>query len=262
MHSGKRTIRTARPTAFTLIELLVVVAIIALLVSILLPALNKARNLARGAVCAANQRGLFHATLMYFEDNRGDFFPYQEAVPEGMLWYWGLELPGGGGEGNRPLDKSRARLAPYFSYGQTLSVCPAVSPGMRYLKPKFDLAGYGYAINRKMMAGMNDGVKFETVSRPAETAVWADSMQINTFQAPASPTHPMLEEWYYLDNRASTPATFHFRHNRLCNVAFADGSIRTIKPFNKLDSRCDGLVGRPEMPVTNSQVTPLLQLRK
>ncbi len=60
---------------FTLIELLVVIAIIALLVSILLPSLNRARELAKRAVCAANLHGLGQALGLYRGENR-DAFPW------------------------------------------------------------------------------------------------------------------------------------------------------------------------------------------
>ena len=60
-----------RRAAFTLIELLVVVAIIALLVSILLPSLQRAREQAMMAPCAANLHQLGLGLTMYAEDHRG-----------------------------------------------------------------------------------------------------------------------------------------------------------------------------------------------
>jgi len=56
--------------AFTLIELLVVVAIIAVLVALLLPALQTAREVAKKAVCASNQRQILLGVNAYAADHR------------------------------------------------------------------------------------------------------------------------------------------------------------------------------------------------
>ncbi len=56
---------------FTLIELLVVIAIIAILMAILMPALNVAREQARGVACSANQKNLALAYIAYADENDG-----------------------------------------------------------------------------------------------------------------------------------------------------------------------------------------------
>ena len=63
-----------RKTKFTLIELLVVIAIIAILASMLLPALQQARERGRATSCLSNMKSL-HFGLSAYADNNKEFFP-------------------------------------------------------------------------------------------------------------------------------------------------------------------------------------------
>ena len=243
-------------TAFTLIELLVAISIIGLLTTILLPSLGAVRRVTRKAVCSINLRGLFMGHVLYLEENHGVFFPYREVTSEGILWYWGLEMPPAP-DGTRPIDKSKARLWPYFQHSRDIKVCPSVPRGQAYFAPKFDMPGYGYAINKQMLyTSKTDNM--ELIARPSATIAWADSAQIRTWMTPC----PVLEEWYYLENATSSPATFHFRHSKkTCNAINADGSARTLTPY-WLDDRLDKRVGRPEAPVRPPEISYLLRLDK
>ena len=79
--SERRIVRRSRTSAFTLVELLVVIGIIALLISILLPALNAAREQANTAKCLSNLRQLAQSQASYAADNQGF------CVPAGYNYY-------------------------------------------------------------------------------------------------------------------------------------------------------------------------------
>ena len=56
---------------FTLIELLIVIAIIAILAAILLPALTRAKEISRRAVCISNFKQYYYGLAMMADDNDG-----------------------------------------------------------------------------------------------------------------------------------------------------------------------------------------------
>ena len=80
-----------RRRGFTLVELLVVIAIIALLVSILMPALGRARELAKRVQCQSNLSALGRSIVMYQNEYR-DKLPkpwrFSQSDQPGVLPTW------------------------------------------------------------------------------------------------------------------------------------------------------------------------------
>ncbi len=109
---------------FTLIELLVVIAIVAILASLMLPALAKAKESGRTALCKSNLRQITLAMLLYAEESR-DTLPWAGGVDRNLDpdWVWGghrMTNPQNRAEWNRPYWALHAESGAIFPYATGL----------------------------------------------------------------------------------------------------------------------------------------------
>lgn len=114
------------PAGFTLIELLVVLTIIGLLAALLLPALARARGLARSTACLSNLRQIGIALNLYAQDNENRLPMMRDRAP--------APLP-------TSLPSPEMVIAPQLGGSRAVWRCPADRTGL------FERTGSSYGWN-------------------------------------------------------------------------------------------------------------------
>jgi len=228
-----------RAIPFTLIELLVVIAIIAILASLLLPALNQAKEHAKGTLCLSNLKQSGVATLYYADDFDGwmmtsdgcstrperrwpDNLIYNGYLPSSIviepLWWMGYVFCS---KVNFPNVISCPSLTPPQRHGSYTDYAAStlLSYGLRIYS---DAPGEKYT-----SAGPNDctiKLNFLNMNVP----YYSDSCIIN---APTNTLIQSCEFYAYYDGGVSVISQIHRRHNGMANMWFPDGHSASLGKY-------------------------------
>ena len=212
---GDKTGKISRNSLmFTLIELLVVIAIISILASMLLPALSKARGMAKTISCLNNMKQIGYGMLNYLDDNNETFHPAGlTSASNPDFWWPGLYLQYLG------LDKAKTDAQKYSSNG--VFACPNQkiwdNNNPRYIS-------YGY---NAYLFGSNDYAPVLGFSKPTpQPAIKANMIKTPSAQL----TH--VEAWEYNNSNKGVCRVDYYtlicmRHNKSTNVLYADGHVNT-----------------------------------
>jgi prepilin-type N-terminal cleavage/methylation domain-containing protein/prepilin-type processing-associated H-X9-DG protein len=209
---------------FTLIELLVVIAIIAILAGLLLPVLAQAKNKGRQITCLNNLRQLQIAWNLYILDNN-DIMPENKSVGSGTLGVVGS--PGSWVNGNAKSSAALTNLQNGTLYPYTPNVgvyhCPSDQATVVNTQvPRTRSYSMSAFLNGNITADVPTVITKYLQIQPGTSLVFVfldenegsiDDGYFFTYRNPGS-------SWVNLPSD---------RHNRACNLSFADGHCELWK---------------------------------
>ena len=217
--------------AFTLVELLVAIAVLGVLAGLVVPAVERGRESARAAACAANLRQLAAAAIDYAGEHRGQF-PWGMRLEGGEMACWDFVVGADGAARPGLLWKH----VPGAGAGQVLQ-CPSFIGGeANWRGDPFTGYNYNCSFVGKVQgdSGSRDApAHLSQLEDPARTALFGDGQfagGANKFMRA-----PVRDKAHDGSGTAVREAgTQGFRHRGRTNVAFADGHVEALsKPYRK-----------------------------
>ena len=196
---------------FTLIELLVVIAIIAVLAGMLLPALQQARETAKGVNCTSNLKQLSQIYLFYNEDHHGYLPCYNNMGGNGAVNADGDALTQ-----KNWLDTLVATYLNRIKASEkpvTLLFCPSETTTADITTNY----GLNYLIATRTVNGKSTGIKTSEFTSPSRTAMLVENYGHLCYYGGTTNPADRHDAAKYANNRAAW-----FRHRGQANAAFLD----------------------------------------